>query len=127
MANSLSNLQPAQDRSTDVYKPYFKGEKQRQQLPLALSLYQMGYFEGQREIEGGTNIPFVATWNIASMPVDLTRCRVQFDGNADFSYEITMSNFEFIGFLIEVLTRHKRDQLADFPKSFYRKLLKLDE
>ncbi len=127
MSEDLINLQPAQPRDVSVYLPYYQEKTRRQYLPLALSLYQSGHFEGQRNIEGGEDIPFVATWNTATLPADLTRCRVQFEGNADFSYEVTMANFEFIGFLIEVITSYKRSKIADFSKPFYRKLLKLDE
>lgn len=127
MAEALANLQPAQPRDINVYLPYYQEKTRRQFLPFALSLYQIGHFEGRRGIEGGEDIPFVATWNVATLPADLTRCTVQFDGNADLSYEVIMANFEFIGFLIEVITNYKRSKIADFSKPFYRKLLKLDD
>jgi hypothetical protein len=57
----------------------------------------------------------------------LTRCRMQFDGNADLSYEVTMANFEFVDFLIEVLFIFKSTRAADFSQAFYRKLLRLDD
>jgi hypothetical protein len=126
MTETLNRIQPAQPREVNVYLPYYQGSK-RNFLPLAISLYHSGNFEGQRGIEGNENIPFIATWNISTLPADLTRCRVQFESSADLSYEITMTNFEFIGFLIEVLTNFKRTGIADFSKSFYRKLLKLED
>ena len=52
---------------------------------------------------------------------------MKFNEDADLTYEITMTNFEFIGFLIEMLTQYRRSQVADFPKGFYRKLLKLED
>ena len=52
---------------------------------------------------------------------------MQFDGNAELSYEITMANFEFINFLIEVLFNFKRMRTIDFSQPFYRKLLRMDD
>jgi hypothetical protein len=83
--------------------------------------------EGHRKIEGSDNIPFVATWNIATLPSDLTRCRIQFDGNAELNYEVMMASFEFINFLIELIENHKRYRLTDFSQQFYRKLLRIDD
>jgi len=40
-----------------------------------------GSSEGKRKIEASDSIPFVATWNVSNLPADLTRCRMQFDGN----------------------------------------------
>lgn len=125
MLDTLARIQPAATRDVNVYLPYFQGNR-RIQLPSAISLYRSGALEGQRSIEGGESIPFVATWNISSLPADLTRCRVQFDGNGELSYEVMMTNFEFVGFLIEVFTIFKNSQLADFPKNFYQKLLRLE-
>jgi hypothetical protein len=126
MGHQLDNIQPASARDTTMFLPYFQGSK-RDLLPLAMALYQGGNLEGQRGIEGGENIPFVATWNVSPLPADLTRCRMQFAGNAELAYEVTITNFEFIGFLMDVMTGYKRSQVADFPKPFYRKLLKLEE
>lgn len=123
---SIEQLQPATQQQTSVYFPYCQSNK-RNLLPLAISLYQKGVLEGQRKIEGSDPIPFVATWNIASLPSDLTRCRMQFDGNAELSYEMMMASFEFINFLIDVVDNWRRYRLTDFSKSFYRKLLRMDE
>ncbi|MCU0571164.1 MAG: hypothetical protein MUF49_31940 [Oculatellaceae cyanobacterium Prado106] len=123
---SLEKLQPANPRDVNVYTPYYQGRK-KSALPLAISLYQVGSLEGVRKIEGGDSIPFVASWNISSLPADLVRCRLQFDGNADLSYEVMMANFEFVDFLIEVLFTFKSARVADFSQTFYRKLLRLDE
>jgi hypothetical protein len=127
MAVSLDLIQPAPPKDVNVYLPYYKDAQKRSLLPLAISLYQLGNFEGTRTIEGGDNIPFLATWNISTLPADLSRCSVQFAGIAELSYEITMTNFEFIGYLIEVLTSFKRGRMPDFPKQFYRSLLRIDE
>lgn len=123
---SLEKLQPANPRDVSVYAPYYQGRK-RSALPLAISLYQAGNLEGSRNIEGGDSIPFIATWSISSIPADLTRCRMQFDGNAELSYEVIMPNFEFVDFLIEVLFTFKSTRVADFSQSFYRKLLRLED
>lgn len=123
---SLDKLQPANPRDVNVYTPYYQGRK-RSALPYAISLYKAGNLEGQRSIEGGESIPFVATWNVSMLPADLTRCRIQFNGEADLSYEMTLANFEFIDFLIDVLFNVKTAKITDFSQPFYRKLLRIDE
>lgn len=123
---SLEKLQPANPRDVNVYAPYYQGRK-RSALPLAISLYQVGNLEGVRKIEGGESIPFVASWSVSPLPADLTRCRLQFDGNAELSYEVTLANFEFVDFLIDVLFYFKSNRVADFSQSFYRKLLRLED
>lgn len=123
---SIEQLQPAEKAKVGIYMPYYQGAK-RNILPLAISLYQHGSLEGHRRIEGGESIPFVATWFVSNLPADLTRCRLQFDGNADLSYEVNMANYEFINYLIEVIMNFKRSRLTDFSQAFYRKLLRIDE
>ena len=123
---SIEKLQPADKGAVGMYMPYYQGAK-RNMLPLAISLYQQGSLEGTRRIEGGESIPFVATWLVSKLPADLTRCRIQFDGNADLSYEVNMANSEFVNYLIEVIMNFKRSRLTDFSQTFYRKLLRIDE
>lgn len=123
---AIEQLQPANPRDVNVYSPYYQGRK-RNALPYAISLYKQGSLEGIRKIEGGESIPFVATWNVSSLPADLTRCRMQFDGNSELSYEVTLANFEFVDFLIDVIFNFKTSRIADFSQSFYRKLLRLDD
>lgn len=123
---SIEQLQPANQQDVRVYIPYFQGNK-RNMLALAISLYQKGVLEGQRKIEGGDSIPFVATWNVSTLPADLIRCRMQFDGNAELSYETMMQSSEFVDFLIDVILNFKRARITDFSKGFYRKLLRIDE
>jgi len=123
---SFEKLQPATSQQANVYTPYIANSK-RTFLPLAISLYQKGVVEGQRKIEGGDGIPFVATWNIARLPSDLTRCRLQFDGNAELCYEVMMASFEFMVFLIEIMENYKRSRTKDFSQTFYRKLLRIEE
>lgn len=123
---SIEQLQPASPQQASVYLPYIQGSR-RNFLPYAISLYQKGVLEGHRKIEASDNIPFVATWNVASLPSDLTRCRMQFDGDADLSYEVMMASSEFITYLIELMDNYKRNRLTDFSQAFYRKLLRIDE
>ncbi|AKG21562.1 type IV pilus biogenesis protein EbsA [Calothrix sp. 336/3] len=123
---SIEQLQPATPQQASVYLPYVQGTK-RNFLPYAIGLYQKGVLEGHRKIEGSENIPFVATWNVATLPSDLTRCRIQFDADGDLSYEIMMASFEFINCLIEMIENYKRYRVTDFSQPFYRKLLKIEE
>lgn len=122
---SIDQLQPANQGDVSVYMPYYQGNK-RNMLPLAISLYQKGSLEGNRKIEGGDSIPFVATWYVSRLPLDLTRCRLQFDGNAELSYEVMMANSELVDFLIDVIMNYKRTRTIDFSHAFYRKLLRAD-
>ncbi len=125
---SIQQLQPADKQNVIVYMPYFQGNNnKRSVLPLAISLYQQGFVEGQRQIEGSDSIPFVATWHVSTLPADLTRCRIQFDGNAELSYEVMMASSELVDFITEVLLNYKRDRTTDFSQAFYRKLLGRDE
>jgi hypothetical protein len=124
--SNIEKLQPADKAAVGVYLPYYQGAK-RTMLPLAISLYQQGSLEGHRRIEGGESIPFVATWFVSKLPSELTRCRLQFDGNAELSYEVTMANSEFMNYLIDVIMNFRRSRMTDFTQTFYRKLLRIDE
>jgi hypothetical protein len=124
---SIDKLQPAPNQHVGLYVPYYPQQGKRSILPYAISLYQSGALEGERKIEGGESIPFIATWNVSSLPADLTRCRLQFDGNSELSYELMLANFEFIDFLIEVILNFKRARLADFSQTFYRRLMRYDD
>jgi hypothetical protein len=127
MSDQLQQLQPAAPQDVNIYAPYYKDVSKRNLLPLAISLYKKGSFEGRRTIEGGESISFVATWSVSTLPSDLTRCRLQFEGDADLSYEMGLTNNEFIEFLIEILVTFKQKKNVDFSQIFYRKLLRLDE
>lgn len=126
MTISLESLQPATKQELGVYFPYYQGDR-RKVLPYAISLYKQANLEGTRQIEGGESVPFLATWHVSSLPADLTRCSLQFDGNADLRYELVLPNYEFIGFLIEVVVQLKRYQVADFSAAFYRKLMRYED
>ncbi|MCG6134365.1 MAG: hypothetical protein MET45_06845 [Nostoc sp. LLA-1] len=123
---SIEQIQPANQQQASVYLPYIQGAK-RNFLPYAISLYQKGVLEGHRKIEASESIAFVASWNVATLPSDLTRCRIQFEGNAELSYEVMMASFEFMSFLIELMENYKRYRLTDFSQAFYRKVLRIEE
>jgi hypothetical protein len=124
---SIPQLKPVEEKEAKVYAPFFQQETRRKFLPLAIALYKQKSVEGARKIDGGDDIPFLASWNVSSLPIDLTRCRVLFDGNAELSYEITLQSSEFVNFLIDVLLTFQRTRTVDFSKGFYRKLMRLDE
>ena len=123
---SLQSIKPATKPEASVYLPYYQGKK-RNALPYAIGLYKQGNIEGERRIEGTDNIAFLATWNISMLPADLTRCRMQFDGDAELTYEITMPTFEFVDSLISIVVAMNQNKSPDFDKVFYRKLLRIDE
>ncbi|MFB2896303.1 type IV pilus biogenesis protein EbsA [Aerosakkonemataceae cyanobacterium BLCC-F50] len=124
MTQLLPELKPAQPNIVNIFLPYCHNNK-RSLLPLALNLYQRGNLEGVRQIMGGDNIPFVAIWSVNNniLPTDLTRCRIQFDRNSEYSYEITIATSEFVNHLIELILNFQRDGIRDFSKSFYYRLL----
>jgi hypothetical protein len=83
--------------------------------------------EGKRRIEAGDGISLAASWYVSKLPSELTRCRVQFEGQAELSYEITILNSEFIDYLIDLIFIFRESKEVDFPQAFYRKLLRFDE
>ncbi|MGK7873855.1 MAG: type IV pilus biogenesis protein EbsA [Xenococcaceae cyanobacterium] len=122
----LEQLQPADQEYVTIYKPFYPPKEKREVLPKALGLYQQGFLEGRRNIEGSDSIAFVASWYPSKLPLDSTLCRLQFDGQADLSYEVTIINHEFIDYLIGVIINFEESGLTDFPQGFYRKLLRFD-
>ncbi len=123
---SLQSIQPATKPEASVYLPYYQGKK-RNALPYAIGLYKQGNIEGERQIEGSSSIAFLVTWNVSMLPADLTRCRMQFDGDSELTYEITMATYEFVDFLISVVVAMNQNKQPDFEQGFYRKLLRIDE
>lgn len=116
----METLKPASAGEIAIYLPYYPASR-RQNLGSALGLYRKGTLEGQRRVEGATNIPFVASWDLKSLPSDTTVCRMRFiDGDLFLDYELSLANTEFVGFLMEVATT---GTTLDFPSLFYRKLL----
>lgn len=124
--SNIEKLQPANKDDTKMYLPFYNKEQQ-DILPYALSLYQQGYLEGERIIEGQESIPFVAIWYVSRLPYELTRCRIQFEGNAELSYEVNLSNSEFVQYLILMIKNFQQSRQTDFSQKFYRKLLRLDD
>lgn len=122
---TIDQLKPASHAEVVIYIPYYAKNK-HSWLPQAIALYRQGSLEGERIIEGGESIPYVASWYISRLPSELTRCRLQFNGQAELSYEVTLSNSEFIDYLIDVIINFNSSQKTDFPRSFYRKLLRFD-
>jgi hypothetical protein len=123
---NIEKLEAANKADVVVYMPYYPKDKHTV-LPYAITLYREGSLEGLRHIENGTGIPFVASWYVSKLPSELTRCRLQFEGQADLSYEMTIINAEFIDYLIDSIKTFKRLGAADFSQSFYRKLLRFSE
>ncbi|ELR98288.1 type IV pilus biogenesis protein EbsA [Gloeocapsa sp. PCC 73106] len=122
MSTDIKQLIPASKSDVIIYMPYYGKDKHRT-LPLAISLYQQGLLEGERQIEGGENLSFVATWGVSSLPSELTRCSLQFERDAEYRYEMTIENSEFIDHLIDIILNYDRTRLVDFPRTFYKKLL----
>jgi hypothetical protein len=125
MSTTIDRLEPAGKGDVIIYMPYYPKDK-HSILPYALTLYSLGHLEGQRRIEGGEGIPFVSTWFVSKLPAELTRCRLQFDGQAELSYEVTISNSEFVNYLMDTIKISKEAGSVDFPQTFYRKLLRFD-
>ncbi len=123
---AINQLEPANKADVVVYQPYYPKDKHKV-LPYALALYNQGYLEGKRQIEGAEGIPFVASWYVSKLPSELTRCRLQFEGQAELSYEMTILNAEFIDFLIGAIQIFKEVGSVDFAQGFYRKLLRYEE
>jgi hypothetical protein len=118
-------LKAAAPQEVSIYMPYYREPNRRQALPYAISLYKQGEITGERHIEGSPAISFMAVWRVANLPADITLCRVTFEGDADMSYEITLENTEFVGYLIEVVSSIRDKGYVDFPQIFYSKLFRL--
>ena len=123
---TIEQLEPAPKADVVVYMPYYAKDK-HSILPYAIALYQAGSLEGRRPIENSQGIPFVASWYVSKLPSELTRCRLQFEGQADLSYEMTIINAELIEYLIDAIKTFKQLGSADFSQGFYRKLLRFEE
>ena len=123
--STIEKIKPASKADVVIYIPYYSKNKHNW-LPHAVALYRQGSLEGSRQVQGGESIPFAASWYVSKLPSELTRCRLQFDGQAELSYEVTLSNSEFIDYLIDVIINFKRSQTTDFPRGFYRKLLRFE-
>jgi hypothetical protein len=122
---SLDKIKSAPRAEVMIYMPYYS-KTQQEILPLAISLYKQGSLEGERVIEGGDNIPFVATWVLSKLPSDITQCTLQFNAQADLSYQVNLSNSDLIKYLIYVMENYKNSKKIDFNQEFYRILLNIE-
>jgi hypothetical protein len=122
----LSQLPIAESRQVTLYQPYFPQESKRRYLPYALSLFRQGLLEGERSIEGGENIAFFATWSVSNsmLPAEISRCQVRFENDSELTYELQLTNQEWVEYLIEVLASYQRERRVDFTSGFYRRLLR---
>jgi hypothetical protein len=126
--NLFNELTPSTPDKVNLYAPYFmKSVAKRNLLPKAITLYYKGGLNGYRSIEGGEQIPFVLSWAVRDLPGDTTRCRVQFEENADLTYEVSLINSEFMSFLIDLISNLRDHNIPDFPQGFYRKLLRMED
>ncbi|MGK7939412.1 MAG: type IV pilus biogenesis protein EbsA [Crocosphaera sp.] len=124
--STIEQIEPAAKAEVMIYQPYYHKDKHKV-LPYAISLYSQGHLEGERRIEGSKGVPFVASWYVSNLPSELTRCQIQFDNQAELSYQMTILNAEFIDYLIGVLKIYQEGKIVDFPQGFYRKLLHCEE
>lgn len=118
-------LKAAPMQDVAIYAPYYKEPAKKTALPYAISLYKQGELEGQRDVEGGSTIPFVANWRTSMLPSDLTICTVIFEGNPELKYEVTMENSKFVDYLIDIVATIRDKGVADFPQIFYSKLFRI--
>jgi len=118
-------LKAAAPQEVSIYMPYYREPNKRQALPYAISLYKQGEITGERHIEGSPAVSFMVVWRVANLPSDLTLCRMTFNGEADMSYEMTLENSEFVGYLIEVVSNVRDKGYVDFPQNFYSKLFRI--
>jgi hypothetical protein len=125
IGTSLDRIKAAPRSEVMIYMPYY-AKNQQEILPMAITLYKQGSLEGERVIEGGDNVPFVVTWILSKLPSDITNCTVQFNGQADLSYQSSMSNSDLIKYLIYVLENYKNSKTIDFNQEFYRNLLNIE-
>ncbi len=118
-------LKAAAPQEVQIYMPYYREPNKRQALPYAISLYKQGEISGERHIEGNPPVSFSAVWRVANLPSDLALCRLTFEGNTEMSYEITLENSEFVGYLIDVVANIRDKGYVDFPQLFYSKLFRI--
>lgn len=118
----MLELTAASTPEVAVYQPYYAVGR-RPLLPLAVGLYKKGNFEGERQIEGDEPVVFIASWFISPLPSDLTLCNVQFNRDAELTYELSIANYEFVDYLIDVVSQVQRGLPPDFNTSFYKKLM----
>jgi len=119
-------LEPAGPSEVSVYQPYYAVAR-RQYLPLAVGLYKKGSLEGQRAIEGDKPVRFLASWHTSLLPADLTVVQVVFDQDAELTYQLSIANYEFVDYLIDLVALVQRGQPPDFTTAFYKKLMRYED
>ncbi|HIK20429.1 MAG TPA: hypothetical protein IGR15_05100 [Synechococcus sp. M44_DOE_062] len=119
-------LEPASPPEVAVYQPYYAVAR-RQYLALAVGLYKKGSLEGQRAIEGEEPVRFLASWHMSPLPSDLTVVQVIFAQDADLTYQLSIANYEFVDYLIDVVSLVQRGQPPDFSTAFYKKLMRYED
>ena len=119
-------LEPASPAEVAIYQPYYAVAR-RQYLALAVGLYKRGHLEGQRPIEGDKPVSFLASWHVSPLPSDLTSVEVIFDQNRELTYQISLANYEFVDYLIEVVAALQRGQPPNFTTAFYKKLMRYED
>lgn len=119
-------LEPASPREVTVYQPYYAVAR-RQHLALAVGLYKKASLEGQRAIEGEEPVRFLASWHTSPLPSDLTVVQVIFAQDADLTYQLSIANYEFVDYLIDVVSLVQRGQQPDFSTAFYKKLMRYED
>jgi hypothetical protein len=108
-----------------AYVPYYREQAKREIIPFAVNLYESELLEGERQVEGGASVPFVATWRGSGLPSEAGLIIVTFDNNPELRYEVVMNNSEFVGYLIDIIIAYRNKNTIDFPKIFYSKLFRI--
>jgi hypothetical protein len=119
-------LEPASPPEVALYQPYYAVAR-RQYLPLAVGLYKKGSLEGQRPIEGDKPVSFLASWPVSPLPSDLTAVQVIFDQDPELTYQVSLANYEFVDYLIDVVAAVQRGQPPNFTTAFYKKLMRYED
>ncbi|GAB4211255.1 MAG: hypothetical protein OHK0012_03400 [Synechococcales cyanobacterium] len=109
-----------------MYVPYFSPQR-RPLLPYAVGLFKKMGFEGQRTIEGETPLRFAVSWEGGPLPVDQVVCRVKFGNDPQQFYEMTLSNYELVEFLIDVVTEVQRGNPPGLSTNFFKRLMRRED
>ena len=119
-------LEPASPPEVAVYQPYYAVAR-RQHLALAVGLYTKASLEGPRAIEGEEPVRFLASWHTSPLPADLTVVQVIFDQDPELAYQVSLANYEFVDYLIDVVAAVQRGQPPNFTTAFYKKLMRYED
>jgi hypothetical protein len=69
----------------------------------------------------------LASWHTSPLPSDLTVVQVIFAQDADLTYQLSIANYEFVDYLIDVVSLVQRGQQPDFSTAFYKKLMRYED